>query len=83
MTTHIKDEKEGTMAEQAPRSLITSLRRSKGPMTVAQLADFLHISKRSVYNAIKDDNLPVIKIGGVIRLDPVHVADWLRERVVK
>jgi hypothetical protein len=36
-----------------------------------------------VYNAISDDNLPVIKIGGVIRIDPVHAADWLRARVVK
>jgi excisionase family DNA binding protein len=82
--TKTEKEEPKTLAEETPRSLITSLRRSRGgPMTVKQLAGFLHVSKRSVYNAISDDNLPVIKIGGVIRIDPVHAADWLRARVVK
>lgn len=71
-----------TMAEEAPRSLLTHLARKKEPMTVAQLATYLHISKRSVYNAIQNDSLPVIRIGSTIRLDPVHVARWLRKRQV-
>jgi excisionase family DNA binding protein len=71
-----------TMAEEAPRSLITLLARKKEPMTVKQLAEYLRISKRSVYNAIEKDSLPVIRIGSTIRLDPVHVARWLRKRQV-
>jgi excisionase family DNA binding protein len=71
-----------TMEEEAPRSLLTHLARIRTPMTVAELAKYLHISKRSVYNAVTDDGLPVIRIGRTIRLDPVHVARWLRKRQV-
>ncbi len=71
-----------TMEEEAPRSLLTHLARKKEPMTVKQLADYLRISIRSVYNAISHDDLPVIRIGRTIRLDPVHVARWLRKRQV-
>jgi excisionase family DNA binding protein len=72
-----------TMEEEAPRSLLTHLARKKEPMSVEELATYLHISKRSVYNAIADDGLPVIRIGRTLRLDPVHVSRWLRQRVVK
>jgi len=62
-------------------SLITRLGSRKQPLTVAELADVLRVSKRSVYYSIKNDGLPVIKIGSTIRIDPVHAAKWLRERV--
>ena len=63
-------------------STIERIAAHKGPFTVKELAAILRVSVRSVYNAIKDDGLPVIKIGGVIRIDPVHAANWLRERKV-
>jgi excisionase family DNA binding protein len=64
-------------------SLITRLRNQKEPLTVPEFADILRVSKRSVYYSIKNDNLPVIKIGSSIRIDPVHAAKWLRARQLK
>jgi excisionase family DNA binding protein len=62
-------------------SLITSLSHKKTPLTVAELATFLRVSKRTVYYAIQNDGLPVIRIGSTMRIDPVHAAKWLRQRV--
>jgi excisionase family DNA binding protein len=69
------------MAE--PQPLIERIAANKGPFTVKELAAILRVSVRSAYNAIKDDGLPVIRIGRTIRLDPVHVARWLRKRQVR
>ena len=69
--------------EQVLPSLISVLSRRKEPLKVKELAAILRISERSVYNAIEDDGLPVIRIGGTIRIDPVHAAKWLRARQVK
>jgi len=64
-------------------SLITGLSRQRKPLTVREFAAYLRISKRSVYNAIEKSKLPVIRIGGTLRIDPVNAAKWLRERQIK
>jgi excisionase family DNA binding protein len=63
-------------------SLITRLSRERSPMSVDEFAEMLRISRRAVYYAVKKDGLPAIRIGGTIRIDPVHAAKWLRARQV-
>jgi excisionase family DNA binding protein len=64
-------------------SLISRLQSQREPMTVKELAASLRVSTRTIYDMIEKDDLPVIRIGTTIRLDPVHVAKWLRARQVK
>jgi excisionase family DNA binding protein len=64
-------------------SLITRLSIQRKPLTVKEFSDLLRISKRSVYNAIERSGLPVIKIGTIMRIDPVNASKWLRARQVK
>jgi excisionase family DNA binding protein len=71
-----------TMTAVLP-SLITRLGQQKHPLTVPEFAELLRVSRRAVYYSVKNDGLPVIRIGSSIRIDPVHAAKWLRERQVK
>jgi excisionase family DNA binding protein len=64
-------------------SLITLLGRRKEAMTIPELAKLIRVSKRSLYRYAAKENLPTMRIGGNIRVDPVHVAKWLRARQVK
>jgi excisionase family DNA binding protein len=61
-------------------SFLTRLSREKTPLSVKELAKMLNVSVRAVYYAIEKDGLPAIRVGGSIRVDPVHAAKWLRER---
>ena len=71
------------LMEPVTPSLITRLSREKNPLTVAELANLLRVSKRSIYYSIQNDGLPVIRIGSTMRIDPVHAAKWLRARTIK
>jgi excisionase family DNA binding protein len=68
-----------TMTALLP-SLITRLSQQKHPLTVPEFAELLRVSRRAVYYSVKNDGLPVIRIGSSIRIDPVHAAKWLRVR---
>lgn len=64
-------------------SLITVLSRRKELMSIPELAKLLRVSAKSLYRYADKGNLPTVRIGGSVRVDPVHVARWLRERQVK
>jgi excisionase family DNA binding protein len=67
------------MEEDQP-SIIESIAQRTEMLKVKELAAILRVSVRSVYNAIENDRLPVIRIGAVIRIDPVDAAAWLSAR---
>jgi excisionase family DNA binding protein len=67
---------------EEPQPLIERIAAHNGPFKAKELAAILRVSVRSVYNAIENDRLLVIRIGTTIRLDPVYVAKWLRQRKV-
>jgi predicted DNA-binding transcriptional regulator AlpA len=69
--------------ERVLPSLVSSLLTYKRGLTVKQFADIIGISGKSVYDAIKEDGLPMIRFRGSIRIDPVHAAEWLRARQVR
>lgn len=49
-------------------------------ITVDELSKILNCSKRQVYNMIANKNLPALRIGTLLRLDPGQIAEWLRAK---
>ena len=48
--------------------------------TVEDLADLLNVSPKTLYKMANSGRIPVIRIGGMLRFDPVLTANWLRAR---
>ena len=48
-------------------------------LTPDQLADFLNISKTTVYRLIDSRKIPFYKIGGSIRFDKKDIMNYLQE----
>ncbi len=49
-------------------------------MTVAEAARLLQHHKQTLYRAIRAGRLPVVRTFGSIRIDPVRLAGWLKQR---
>ena len=45
--------------------------------TVAEVAEFLGRSKRSVYQLSAEGSLPAIRLGGHLRFDPSSIRGWV------
>ena len=52
----------------------------KSAWTVDDLALLLDMSPKTLYKMAKSGNIPAIRIGGMIRFDPVLTAEWLRAK---
>ena len=48
-------------------------------LTPDQLADFLNISKTTIYRLIDSRKIPFYKIGGSIRFDKKDIMNYLQE----
>jgi excisionase family DNA binding protein len=48
-------------------------------LKVLEVCEYLEVGKTTVYDWVATDNLTYFRIGGLIRFDPVHLAQWLRE----
>jgi len=49
-------------------------------LTVNEAADFLNVSRATVYNMINQKNLPYIKIGRSTRFDKDALMKWIVEQ---
>lgn len=49
-------------------------------LTVDEVADFLQVSRATVYNLIKQKELPYIKIGRSTRFDLKSVSEWIKSQ---
>ena len=55
-----------------------------GMLTIAQLADRLRVSRRTIHRWVANDGLPVHRFSARgLRYDPQEVAAWLRDREAK
>jgi len=61
-------------------SIIDEIEKRKSALRVSELSEMLDISKRALYDMIKDGRLPALNICGSVRLDPKATAAWLRKR---
>ena len=51
-------------------------------LTVDDLAAWLQVKPRTVYQWVHEGYLPVIKLGSLVRFDQARVAEWIGKREV-
>ncbi len=49
--------------------------------TVAETADELHVSERTVWRLIADGDLPVVRFGGTVRVRPEDREAFIRKHL--
>lgn len=62
----------------APCSVATTIERHPRMLTVAELADLLAESPKTIYARVKRGAQPATRTGSNIRFDPYVTAQWLR-----
>ncbi len=61
-------------------TLIERLDSMDRALTVAELANLLHLGKTAVYDMVQRGAIPCIRFGYSIRFDPHEIAEWLRRK---
>ena len=51
-------------------------------LTVDQLANWLQVKPRTIYQWVHEGYIPVIKLGTLVRFDQAGVVEWLKKREV-
>lgn len=49
-------------------------------LTVEEVANWLQVKPRTIYQWVHEGYIPVIKIGALVRFNQGSVLDWLRKR---
>jgi excisionase family DNA binding protein len=49
-------------------------------MTLDEVARHCYLSRRTVERLVSRDELPTLRIGGSVRVDPARLEEWLSER---
>jgi excisionase family DNA binding protein len=49
-------------------------------MTIEEAAELLVFHEQTLYKAARNGRLPVVRIFGSLRIDPVRLAGWLKQR---
>ena len=60
-------------------SIMDTIEKLDGMISVDELSRLLGVSSKTLYKAVKAGRLPAYRVAG-IRLDPSDVARWLRDR---
>jgi len=55
------------------------MKKTEPLYTVAEAADILNVSQKTVRRLIKKSYLRVIRIGGLLRIDPLDIQDFIRD----
>jgi excisionase family DNA binding protein len=59
---------------------IASEGRHKGALTAKELAGLLSISTKTLYKMIKQNRIPCMRIGDLVRFDRQITSEWIRAR---
>ena len=51
-------------------------------LTVEQVADWLQVRPRTVYQWVHEGYIPVVKIGSLVRFSARSVAEWIKTREI-
>lgn len=70
-----------SFSPEAPQhSIADQIEQIEHALTAKQVAAFLQVSERLIYQQAKRGQLPSFKIGDARRFDPKTVAHWLRKQ---
>jgi excisionase family DNA binding protein len=61
------------------KKLITERRAMETIYTIPEVADYLKMSKSKVYDLVKRQKIPFIKIGRNVRIRQSDLLEWLEE----
>lgn len=62
----------------SPVDVLEVLRQRTTAWKVSELARLLNLGKRTLYTDIESGQLPALKIGDSIRLNPPDVLEWVQ-----
>lgn len=51
-------------------------------LTEDEVAAWLQVKPRTIYQWVHEGYMPVIKLGALVRFDPASIAAWLKRREV-
>jgi len=63
-----------------PFDVIAELSSHKKALKVVYVATTLGVSKQMIYEEINKGNLPALRFGTTVRLNPLDVAEWANAR---
>lgn len=49
-------------------------------LTVDDLAAWLQVKPRTIYQWVHEEYIPVVKLGSLVRFDPASIAAWLKKK---
>jgi excisionase family DNA binding protein len=70
-------------AERGPKRLLSKDGQERALKDVAWVAEFLGVSKSWVYQATSSGVIPCVRIGALVRFDPLVIKAWVRGDVGK
>jgi excisionase family DNA binding protein len=68
------------VSDNAPTTIIERIRSMRSALSVTEFADLMGMGRNTVYTLVRSGRIPSMKVGSVLRLDPVIIADWLECR---
>jgi excisionase family DNA binding protein len=49
-------------------------------LTIDDLADWLQVKPRTIYQWVHEGYLPVVKLGSAVRFKQASIAEWVKKR---
>ena len=68
-----------TKRKEASMMLVDKLKLMNHALTVTELAKMLHLGKTAVYDMVRREAIPCIRLGYSVRFDPQEIAEWLHQ----
>jgi excisionase family DNA binding protein len=70
-------------AERGPKQMLSKDGQERALKDAAWVAEFLGVSKSWVYQASSSGVIPCVRIGALVRFDPLVIKAWVRGDVGK
>ena len=49
-------------------------------LTIDDLAEWLQVKPRTIYQCVHEGYIPVIKLGALVRFDKASIIEWVKKR---
>lgn len=75
-----KDSSRSRPVSKAPVDIFENLRTRTTAWKITELAVLLNLGRRTLYDAIESGQLPAMRLGGSVRINPFDVVAWVDAR---